>query len=96
MHVMWTLPPHLPPIDEIVQVAAAEGVGLYTLEEAGAYEMGSARYPRTLLLGCASLSPDEIRSGIARVASGLRRAGYITRQRVDWSGLVAEVGVAAH
>jgi GntR family transcriptional regulator/MocR family aminotransferase len=96
MHVMWTLPPYLPPIDEIVHIAAAESVGLYTLKEAGTYEMGPVRYPRTLLLGYASLSPDEIRSGIARVADGLRRAGYITRQKVDWSGLVAEVGAAAH
>ena len=96
MHVMWTLPHDLPPVEEIVKVAAAESVGLYTLKEAGAYEIGPTRYPRTLLLGYASLSPDEIRSGIARVARGLRDAGYVPRQRVDWSGLVTELGAAAH
>jgi GntR family transcriptional regulator/MocR family aminotransferase len=96
MHVMLTLPPYFPPVEEIVQIAATEGVGLYTLKDAGAYETGPARYPRTLLLGYASLSPDEIRSGIARVASGLRRAGCVTRQKVDWSGLVSELGAAAH
>lgn len=96
MHVMWTLPPDLPSVEEVVKVAAAESVGLYTLKDAGAYEMGPTRYPRTLLLGYASLSPDEIRDGIARVARGLRHAGYVTRQRVDWSGLVSELGAAAH
>ena len=96
MHVMWTLPPDLPSVEEVVKVAAAESVGLYTLKDAGAYEMGPTRYPRTLLLGYASLSPDEIRDGIARVARGLRRAGYVPRQRVDWSGLVSELGAAAH
>lgn len=96
MHVMWTLPPDLPSVEEVVKVAAAESVGLYTLKDAGAYEMGPTRYPRTLLLGYASLSPSEIRDGIGRLARGLRQAGYVTRRRVDWSGLASEFGAAAH
>jgi DNA-binding transcriptional MocR family regulator len=87
MHVMWTLPPDLPSVEEVVKVAAAESVGLYTLKDAGAYEMGPTRYPRTLLLGYASLSPDEIRDGISRVARGLRRIYHAPAPGLEWPGV---------
>jgi GntR family transcriptional regulator/MocR family aminotransferase len=83
MHIMWTLPDHFPTAREVADIAAAEGVGLYTLEAAGACEIGPSRYPRTLVLGYASLTPEAISKGIARVARALGRAGvHATPRRV--------------
>ncbi|QRG05745.1 PLP-dependent aminotransferase family protein [Xanthobacter dioxanivorans] len=75
MHVMWTLPDHFPSVQEVAQLAAEEGVGVYTLEAAGAHEIGPSRYPRALVLGYAALTPEAIRTGIARIARTLKRAG---------------------
>lgn len=75
MHVMWTLPDHFPPVREVAQIAADAGVGIYTLEAAGAHEIVPCRYPRAVVLGYAALSPEAIRKGIARLATALSRAG---------------------
>lgn len=75
MHVMWTLPDHFPSAEEVVEIAARERVGLYTLEGAGAYEMGSSRYLRNLVLGYGSLAPETVTNGINRLAIALDRAG---------------------
>jgi GntR family transcriptional regulator/MocR family aminotransferase len=83
MHIMWTLPDHFPTAQEVADIAAAEGVGLYTLEAAGAHEIGPSRYRRTLVLGYASLTPEAISKGIARVARALGRAGvHVMPRRV--------------
>jgi GntR family transcriptional regulator / MocR family aminotransferase len=75
MHVMWTLPPHFPAADEVAEIAASEGVGIYPIDKAGAHEIGPSRYPRALVLGYALLSPELARNGILRIACGLERAG---------------------
>jgi GntR family transcriptional regulator/MocR family aminotransferase len=75
MHIMWTLPSNYPTASEVLAIAAAEGVGVYTIERAGAHEIGPTRYPRSLVLGYALLTPKAAREGIARIANGLRRAG---------------------
>jgi GntR family transcriptional regulator/MocR family aminotransferase len=75
MHVMWTLPPHYPTAGEVLAIAAAEGVGVYTIDKAGAHEIGPSRYPRSLVLGYALLSPKTAREGVSRIATGLRRSG---------------------
>jgi GntR family transcriptional regulator / MocR family aminotransferase len=75
MHIMWTLPSHFPNAREVLAIAAAEGVGVYTVEKAGAHEIGTSRYLRSLVLGYALLSPKAAREGISRIAKGLREAG---------------------
>lgn len=75
MHVMWTLPEHFPAASEVLDIAAGVGVGVYTVEKAGAQEVGPARYQRALVLGYALLTPEAAREGIARIADALRRAG---------------------
>ena len=74
---MWTLPSHFPSANEMVELAAAEGVGLYSLEGAGAYETRPLQYSRALLLGYGALTPEEIRKGISQVARALTRAGSV-------------------
>jgi GntR family transcriptional regulator/MocR family aminotransferase len=75
MHIMWTLPPHFPTASEVLAIAAAEGVGVYTIEKAGGHEIGPSGYSRGLVLGYALLTPKVARDGVARIANGLRRAG---------------------
>lgn len=75
MHVMWTLPDHFPPVREVARIAADAGVGIYTLEAAGAHEIVPFRCPRAVVLGYAALTPEAIRKGIARLATALSRAG---------------------
>jgi len=75
MHIMWTLPEHFPVAHEVLAIAAAAGVGVYTVEKAGAHEIGTPRYPRSLVLGYALLTPKAVREGVSRIAHGLKRAG---------------------
>lgn len=76
MHMMWTLPPDLPPAGEIQRIALDNDVGLYPLTAAAAYEQGShGRFrERAIVLGYAGLSSDEIREAIGRVAAAVRRS----------------------
>jgi GntR family transcriptional regulator/MocR family aminotransferase len=75
MHIMWTLPSNYPTASEVLAIAAAEGVGVYTIDRAGAHEIGPTRYPRALVLGYALLTPKAAKEGVARISNGLRRAG---------------------
>ncbi len=75
MHIMWKLPRYFPNALEVEAIAAREGVGIYTVEKAGAEEIGSRTYTREIVLGYSLLTPDAARDGIARIARGLLRAG---------------------
>jgi len=55
----------------LVARAAAAGVGVYS--PAGFYQRPERRREAALLLGYASLAPDQIRRGIARLADVLAR-----------------------
>jgi GntR family transcriptional regulator/MocR family aminotransferase len=76
MHIMWTLPEHFPSVDQTVAIGESVGVGLYTLAAIGAHEIAPSRYPRALFLGYGSLAPESISKGLARLARGLRSAGF--------------------
>ncbi len=73
MHVMWKLPSHFPTATEVASIAAAEGVGIYTVAQAGAYEFDPQLSSREIVLGYSLLDPDAARQGIARIARGLER-----------------------
>jgi GntR family transcriptional regulator/MocR family aminotransferase len=73
MHVMWKLPPHFPTATEVASIAAAEGVGIYTVAQAGAYEFEPQLSSREIVLGYSLLDPEAAKQGIARIARGLGR-----------------------
>lgn len=74
MHLVWRLPPHLPPAQEIETIALAAGVGVYALGSGGAIHIGSsATNDRLLVLGYSSLAEKEIAIGIAQLASALEK-----------------------
>lgn len=74
MHVMWRLPPDYPDAAEVASIAAAQGVGIYTVTQAGAHEFEPQRSVRDLVLGYSLLTPEAAQEGIARIARGLGRA----------------------
>lgn len=83
MHIMLTLPESFPTADELAELAAEVGVGLYPLARAGAHEFGASRFRRSLVLGYALLTPEKVRQGIARVARAMRRTGVDPRAGRD-------------
>lgn len=97
MHVMWNLPRHFPPAEDLVRIAAENGIGLYTLSSAGALEHNQAEKSHAILLGYSSLIPDAIRKGIEKLAVVLEREGIQPRRvpagraaklsRVEWRRL---------
>lgn len=86
MHVVWVLPAHFPNADEVAAIAASSGVGLYTLQAAGAYGSPNVQDCRALLLGYASLTPEAIHKGIALLAQTLERRGIqpLSNDRRRW------------
>jgi len=80
MHVMWTLPKYFPAAEELVRIAAVNGIGLYTLSSAGAYEHVQTERTHAILLGYSSLTPEAIRKGIERLAFVLEREGIQPRR----------------
>jgi GntR family transcriptional regulator/MocR family aminotransferase len=73
MHVMWALPSHFPTANEVAAIAAAEGVGIYTVSKAGAFEFDPQNSSRQIVLGYSLLTPEAAREGVARIARGLKR-----------------------
>jgi GntR family transcriptional regulator / MocR family aminotransferase len=68
MHLMWTLPRDLGPADRFAAKALAQDVGVYPLNEVGAIDFSGRRQAESIVLGYSSLSPDQIETGIKRVA----------------------------
>lgn len=71
-HVVWRLPPGLPPADELKAIAHANGVGVYPLGDSPSwfYE----EYPdhdRILLLGYTLLGEDQINDAVERLRTAL-------------------------
>lgn len=72
-HVSWVLPQDWPEAPVIEAAARAARVGVYTLPNGGGQEYGEAtRGDRTLMLGYATLSPAQIRHGVAILADVIR------------------------
>ena len=72
MHVMWHLPHSFPDATAVQTTALNQGVGVYALRSAVAYDFTRTRLSsRALVLGYPALSEEQIREGIARVARAL-------------------------
>jgi GntR family transcriptional regulator/MocR family aminotransferase len=72
LHLIWTLPEHLPDAKEVSAIARAVDVGFYTPWRVGAVEFGRIDgSERRLLIGYACLTPAEIQTGVKRVAGAI-------------------------
>ncbi len=69
-HLTWHLPDAFPDATRMKHLAENVGVGIYTIDSAAAYESGQTKYrDRTVILGYASVTEDEICKGISRLAA---------------------------
>ncbi len=75
MHIVWHLPANFPPAMEVQMLAQEVGVGVYSLEAAAACVLGHNEYSdRALVLGYSSVTEEQIREGVARLAAALGAA----------------------
>jgi len=71
-HIAWRLPPSLAPARNIKAIARTRNIGVYTVQSGGGHEYGGSEFESNwLLLGYASLSENQIRAGIDRLADAL-------------------------
>jgi len=90
LHLVATLGAELPDADTVASIAATVGVGLYTPRGAGAIDFAPLPGPeRRLILGYGALTPEEIDSGIRRVARTLatRAQGPLERDTLQRTAL---------
>lgn len=71
-HLIWSLPEEMREVDRVIAAARTLGVGLYDLPSAGARIFKPQAPDNRLIMGYGSLSPDEIRTAIRRVAKALK------------------------
>ena len=75
LHLVCTLPDHMPEAAEICDIARAVGVGFYSPASAGAAQFGDNGGPdRRLVLGYAALTHGEIEIALQRVAGAYARS----------------------
>jgi len=68
-HIAWRLPEQLAPSHNIKAIARTRNIGVYTVQSGGGHEYdGDTFETNWLLLGYASLTEDQIRAGIDRLA----------------------------
>lgn len=73
MHIMWHVPKSFPTAVEIEKRARTRSVGVYSLRSGVAFDFGKTAYSsRSLILGYVSLSEEQIREGISRLAASLK------------------------
>lgn len=71
-HLAWKLPPGLPRAHQMAALAKSRNVGLYTIQNGGGHEYGTADVSNDwLLLGYASLAEEQIEAGIHRLRGAL-------------------------
>ncbi|WP_225118065.1 PLP-dependent aminotransferase family protein [Bradyrhizobium sp. BRP22] len=71
-HVAWRLPASLAPAHNIKAIARTRNIGVYTVQSGGGHEYDGDHFETNwLLLGYASLTEDQIRAGIDRLAEVL-------------------------
>jgi GntR family transcriptional regulator/MocR family aminotransferase len=71
-HVAWRLPPSLIPAHNTKALARARNIGIYTVQSGGGHEYKGSQFETDwLLLGYASLSENQIRAGIDRLADAI-------------------------
>ena len=73
MHLAWHLPPDFPQASLIQKIAEDVGVGVYGLNTGAAFNFAGNNWDgeRILLIGYSSVTEDQIRDGIARLARAL-------------------------
>jgi GntR family transcriptional regulator / MocR family aminotransferase len=72
MHVMWHLPDSLPDASVVQSIALNHSVGVYSLRSAVAFDFTKTPYSdRSLVLGYAALTEEQISDGIARLARAM-------------------------
>jgi len=72
MHIVWHLPESFPTATETQMLAQDTGVGVYSLAAAAACDVGHNEYSnRALALGYSSVTEEQIREGVARLATAL-------------------------
>lgn len=71
-HLAWRLPASLAPSHNVRTIARTRNIGVYTVQSGGGHEYdGDSFETNWLLLGYASLTEDQIRAGIDRLAEVL-------------------------
>lgn len=71
-HVAWKLPASLAPAHNIKAIARTRNIAVYTVQSGGGHEYDGDQFETSwLLLGYASLSEEQIRAGIDRLAEVL-------------------------
>lgn len=72
-HIAWRLPDTLAPAHNVKAITRARNIGVYTVHSGGGHEYGGSRFESSwLLLGYASLSENQIRAGVDRLAEALK------------------------
>jgi len=72
MHIVWHLPAGFPTAKEMQMLAQEAGVGVYSLEAAAACDLRRNECSdRALALGYSSVSEEQIREGVAKLAAAL-------------------------
>jgi GntR family transcriptional regulator/MocR family aminotransferase len=71
MHIMWRLPRGFPKVQNLVDGAARYGVRIHSLESGGAHDMGSPYPNDSILLGYASMSREDIRTGVRAIINAV-------------------------
>ncbi|MDR3470022.1 MAG: PLP-dependent aminotransferase family protein [Xanthobacteraceae bacterium] len=72
-HIAWRLPASLTPAHTIKAIARTRNIGVYTVQSGGGHEYDGSQFEANwLLLGYASLTEDQIRAGIDRLAEALK------------------------
>ncbi|TVO70741.1 MocR-like pyridoxine biosynthesis transcription factor PdxR [Sedimenticola selenatireducens] len=79
MHLTWKLPDHFPAATKLESIAAHVGVGIYSLPKGDAYCSGNKeQHERMLMLGYSSLTEQQIKEGIIRIARALEKTEHPT------------------
>lgn len=72
MHLAWHLPPDFPDATQVQKIAEDVGVGVYGLTTGAALNChGSPAGERIVLIGYSSVTEEQIRDGVARLARAL-------------------------
>jgi GntR family transcriptional regulator/MocR family aminotransferase len=75
-HIAWRLPNSFVTAPNVKAIARTRNIGIYTVQSGGGHEYDGSHFENNwLLLGYASLSEDQIRAGIDRLAEALRSNG---------------------
>ena len=75
LHLVWQLPPGLPPARQVQAKARERGVGVYALSSGAAYDFNSEVKDDMLVFGYSSLSEIEIKEAVSKLHLMLGKIG---------------------